>query len=154
MPLPPGPVRIEQVEPLPTEPGPHAVQHGHARTITVAARRCSADKPSATNSTTGDTNYAAPTTGDPNTDDPTAGVEILIDDDGTGIHNDLRPDAFDRFVKGPGSHGSGLGLALVRQQAELHSGTAELDHSLLGSTRLRVWIATPESQTELNRPSL
>ncbi|WP_328410593.1 sensor histidine kinase [Nocardia sp. NBC_00403] len=132
----------------------NAVQHGHARTITVAARRLRADKPSATSSTTGGTNYAAPTTGDPNTDDPTAGVEILIDDDGTGIRSDLRPDAFDRFVKGPGSHGSGLGLALVRQQAELHSGTAELDHSPLGGTRLRVWIATPESQTELNRPSL
>ncbi|WP_406239325.1 ATP-binding protein [Nocardia sp. NBC_01009] len=79
---------------------------------------------------------------------------MLIDDDGTGIRNDLRPDAFDRFVKGPGSPGSGLGLALVRQQAELHSGTAELDDSPLGGARLRVRIATPKSQMELSRPSL
>jgi two-component system sensor histidine kinase PrrB len=65
-------------------------------------------------------------------------VEIHVDDDGRGIPEALRADAFDRFVKGPGSPGSGLGLALVRQQAELHSGTAELGESPLGGARLRV----------------
>ncbi|WP_410875021.1 ATP-binding protein [Nocardia sp. A7] len=68
------------------------------------------------------------------------GVEITVDDNGTGIPEALSPTAFDRFAKRPGSPGSGLGLALVRQQAELHSGTAELDRSALGGVRLRVEI--------------
>jgi two-component system sensor histidine kinase PrrB len=88
----------------------NAVQHGHAHTITVSAR--------------GDSDA----------------IEITIDDDGTGIPATLLPTAFDRFVKGHGSPGSGLGLALVHQQAELHSGTAELHSSPLGGVRLRVRI--------------
>ncbi|WP_063056039.1 HAMP domain-containing sensor histidine kinase [Nocardia salmonicida] len=89
----------------------NAVLHGHATEVTVAAR----------------------TTGN--------GAEITIDDNGAGIPEHLSPTAFDRFAKRPGSPGSGLGLALVRQQAELHSGTAELDRSPLGGVRLRVEIA-------------
>ncbi|MGV9637333.1 ATP-binding protein [Nocardia rhamnosiphila] len=88
----------------------NAVQHGHAHTITVAARNGS------------------------------DAIEITIDDDGTGIPVTLLPAAFDRFVKGHGSPGSGLGLTLVQQQAELHSGTAELHSSPLGGVRLRVRI--------------
>ncbi|MFC9476391.1 ATP-binding protein [Nocardia sp. NPDC056952] len=89
----------------------NAVLHGQATEVAVAAR----------------------TTG--------SGAEITIDDNGTGIPAHLSPTAFDRFAKRPGSPGSGLGLALVRQQAELHSGTAELAHSPLGGVRLRVEIA-------------
>ncbi|MFE3545866.1 ATP-binding protein [Nocardia sp. NPDC059177] len=66
------------------------------------------------------------------------GIEITIDDNGAGIPEHLSPTAFDRFAKRPGSPGSGLGLALVRQQAELHGGTAELAESPLGGTRLLV----------------
>ncbi|MFC6013252.1 HAMP domain-containing sensor histidine kinase [Nocardia lasii] len=66
------------------------------------------------------------------------GVEITVDDNGTGLPESLARNAFDRFAKRPGSPGSGLGLALVRQQAVLHSGTAELEHSPLGGVRLRV----------------
>lgn len=66
------------------------------------------------------------------------GIDITIDDNGTGIPEHLSPTAFDRFAKRPGSPGSGLGLALVRQQAALHGGTAELTESPLGGTRLLV----------------
>ncbi|MFC4372489.1 sensor histidine kinase [Nocardia halotolerans] len=89
----------------------NAVEHGHATEITVSAR----------------------------TDDD--GVRIVIDDNGTGIPQHLSRTAFERFAKRPGSPGSGLGLALVRQQAELHGGTAELTHSPLGGTRLIVRVA-------------
>ncbi|TCJ93648.1 HAMP domain-containing sensor histidine kinase [Nocardia alba] len=89
----------------------NAVLHGRAGKVTVAARA----------------------TGD--------GAEITIDDNGAGIPEHLSPTAFDRFAKRPGSPGSGLGLALVRQQAALHSGTAELGRSALGGVRLRVEIA-------------
>ncbi|MEV0332632.1 HAMP domain-containing sensor histidine kinase [Nocardia sp. NPDC050717] len=89
----------------------NAVLHGHATEIAVAARA----------------------------DD--GGITITIDDNGTGVPEHLSPTAFDRFAKSPGSPGSGLGLALVRQQAELHGGTAELTESPLGGTRLLVRVA-------------
>ncbi|WP_054813496.1 HAMP domain-containing sensor histidine kinase [Nocardia arizonensis] len=89
----------------------NAVQHGRAGTVAVAARANGPD------------------------------IEITVDDDGRGPHGELGGTVFDRFVKGPGSPGSGLGLALVRQQAELHSGTAELGHGPLGGARLTVRIA-------------
>jgi two-component system, OmpR family, sensor histidine kinase PrrB len=67
-----------------------------------------------------------------------AGVEIAIDDDGVGIPQEERHVVFDRFSRGStASHsGSGLGLALVAQQAELHGGTASLEDSPLGGVRL------------------
>jgi two-component system sensor histidine kinase PrrB len=66
------------------------------------------------------------------------GVEIAIDDDGVGIPEEERQLVFDRFSRGStASHsGSGLGLALVAQQAELHGGTASLEESPLGGVRL------------------
>ena len=66
------------------------------------------------------------------------GVEIAIDDDGVGVPEEERDVVFDRFSRGStASHsGSGLGLALVAQQAELHGGTATLMESPLGGARL------------------
>ncbi|WP_102145326.1 sensor histidine kinase [Mycobacterium hubeiense] len=66
------------------------------------------------------------------------GVEIAIDDDGVGVPEEERERVFDRFSRGStASHsGSGLGLALVAQQAELHGGTASLEASPLGGARL------------------
>lgn len=66
------------------------------------------------------------------------GVEIAIDDDGSGIPQEERQVVFERFSRGStASHsGSGLGLALVAQQAELHGGTAALESGPLGGTRL------------------
>ena len=56
------------------------------------------------------------------------GVDIVIDDNGTGIPEGERTAMFERFTRGSkASHsGSGLGLALVAQQADLHGGTAYL----------------------------
>jgi two-component system sensor histidine kinase PrrB len=66
------------------------------------------------------------------------GVQIAIDDDGVGVPEEERALVFDRFSRGStASHsGSGLGLALVAQQAELHGGTASLQDSPLGGVRL------------------
>ena len=68
------------------------------------------------------------------------GVEIAIDDNGTGVPEEERAAVFERFSRGSTAarSGSGLGLALVAQQAELHGGTASLDASPLGGTRLLV----------------
>ncbi len=71
------------------------------------------------------------------------GVEIAIDDNGTGIPEAERAAVFARFSRGSTASrsGSGLGLALVAQQAELHGGTASLHTSPLGGTRLLLRLA-------------
>ena len=74
-----------------------------------------------------------------------AGVEIAIDDDGVGVPEEERTVVFDRFSRGStASHsGSGLGLALVAQQAKLHGGTASLAASPLGGARLLLRLPGP-----------
>lgn len=74
-----------------------------------------------------------------------AGVEIAVDDDGVGVPEEERRVVFDRFSRGStASHsGSGLGLALVAQQAELHGGTASLEASPLGGARLLLRLPGP-----------
>lgn len=74
-----------------------------------------------------------------------AGVEIAIDDNGSGVPEDERRQVFARFSRGStASHsGSGLGLALVAQQAHLHGGTAALENSPLGGARLALRLPGP-----------
>jgi histidine kinase len=71
------------------------------------------------------------------------GVEIAIDDNGTGVPEEERTAVFERFSRGSTASrsGSGLGLALVAQQAELHGGNASLHTSPLGGTRLLLKLA-------------
>src|ERR1700754_645303 len=71
------------------------------------------------------------------------GVEIAIDDNGTGVPEDERTAVFERFSRGSTASrsGSGLGLALVAQQAELHGGNASLHGSPLGGSRLLLKLA-------------
>jgi two-component system sensor histidine kinase PrrB len=78
------------------------------------------------------------------------GVEIAVDDDGTGVPEEERTAVFDRFSRGStASHsGSGLGLALVAQQAELHGGTAILEASPLAGARLLLRLPGPRPQRE------
>ena len=60
---------------------------------------------------------------------------LEIADDGPGIPEGLRPQVFDRFVRGEGpadtkaGGGSGLGLAIVRAVAESHGGSVEARES-------------------------
>jgi two-component system sensor histidine kinase PrrB len=74
-----------------------------------------------------------------------AGVEIAIDDDGVGVPEEERSRVFERFSRGStASHsGSGLGLALVAQQADLHGGTATLESGPLGGARLLLRLPGP-----------
>lgn len=69
---------------------------------------------------------------------PTAqGCSLVVDDDGPGIPQGDRPRMVNRFVRGRGAvgSGSGLGLALVDQQAQLHGGWLELAQSPTGGLR-------------------
>lgn len=66
------------------------------------------------------------------------GVEIVVDDNGTGVPEEERAAVFERFSRGSTASrsGSGLGLALVAQQADLHGGMAAMEASPLGGARL------------------
>ena len=69
--------------------------------------------------------------------DPAAGrLAVLVDDDGRGVPAADRERLFGRFARGDTTApGSGLGLALVAQQARLHGGHAWLADSPSGGTR-------------------
>ncbi|MFY2786959.1 sensor histidine kinase [Rhodococcus sp. MALMAid1271] len=86
----------------------NAVRHGDATSIVITAER---------------------------TDDT---VRVLIDDNGSGVPPSERETVFGRFERGTraAKGGSGLGLALVAQQAELHGGRAYFTDSPLGGARL------------------
>lgn len=73
------------------------------------------------------------------------GVLITVDDNGSGIPEDERAAVFERFSRGSTAarSGSGLGLALVAQQAELHGGTAAMEASPLGGSRLVLDLPAP-----------
>ncbi|MGI9126031.1 MAG: HAMP domain-containing sensor histidine kinase [Mycobacterium sp.] len=73
------------------------------------------------------------------------GVEIAVDDNGTGVPEAERVAVFERFARGSTASrlGSGLGLALVAQQAEIHGGTAALEDSPLGGARLALRLPPP-----------
>ncbi|GFG49397.1 two-component sensor histidine kinase [Mycolicibacterium agri] len=74
------------------------------------------------------------------------GVDITVDDNGSGVPEEERDAVFDRFSRGSTAarSGSGLGLALVAQQAEIHGGTASLETSPLGGARLRLRLPPPD----------
>jgi signal transduction histidine kinase len=57
-------------------------------------------------------------------------VEIMVEDDGTGIPAADRQRIFDRGVRlDSGKPGTGLGLAIVRDVAEIYEGTVSLEES-------------------------
>jgi two-component system phosphate regulon sensor histidine kinase PhoR len=64
------------------------------------------------------------------TRDTLNGVELSVQDDGAGVPPADLPRLFDRFYRTDKSRragGSGLGLSIVRQVAELHGGSATAD---------------------------
>lgn len=57
-------------------------------------------------------------------------VEFLIEDDGMGIPEEQRVRIFDRGVRlDTGKPGTGLGMAIVRDVAEIYEGTVSLEES-------------------------
>jgi signal transduction histidine kinase len=60
------------------------------------------------------------------------GVEVRVSDTGSGMSADELSRVFDRFYKGRGSPGSGLGLTIARRLVEAHGGSLTAD-SIAGS---------------------
>jgi two-component system sensor histidine kinase MprB len=64
---------------------------------------------------------------------------LSVDDEGPGIAEDDREHVFERFYRSDESRsmpGSGLGLSIVRQVTERHSGTVRVEESAAGGTRI------------------
>jgi two-component system sensor histidine kinase BaeS len=68
------------------------------------------------------------------------GTVIRVRDDGPGIAAELLPHVFERFVRGPGSNGSGLGLPIVGDIAAAHGGSAHADSTPGGGTTVSLVI--------------
>jgi signal transduction histidine kinase len=49
-------------------------------------------------------------------------LRVAVEDNGTGVPEELRPRLFERFVRGETGGGSGLGLAIARSYARAHGG--------------------------------
>jgi two-component system sensor histidine kinase PrrB len=73
-----------------------------------------------------------------------AGAVLHVDDDGPGIPEAQRDRIFSPFARIDGSdrHGSGLGLALVEQQARHHGASVAVADSPLGGARFTVDFGT------------
>ncbi|MFI6812811.1 sensor histidine kinase [Nonomuraea sp. NPDC050328] len=54
-------------------------------------------------------------------------AELWVRDDGPGVPPEDRERVFQRFVRGQGSGGAGLGLAIVRSIAEAHGGRVRVE---------------------------
>jgi PAS domain S-box-containing protein len=83
-------------------------------------------------------------------------VELRVSDTGTGIAADQLPLIFERFhqvrgIDGRSHEGSGIGLALVRELAALHSGTVEAASSVGEGSTFTVRIAAPRTASPAPR---
>ena len=70
-------------------------------------------------------------------------IEVSIDDDGPGIPEENREDAFRPFVRlersrNPETGGTGLGLSIARDIARVHGGELFLEESPHGGLRARI----------------
>ncbi len=67
-------------------------------------------------------------------------ARLTVDDDGPGIPIDQRQRVLERFARGADARapGSGLGLALVEQQALAHGGCVSIGSAPLGGARVTV----------------
>ena len=67
---------------------------------------------------------------------------IAVADSGPGFPPEIRDRAFERFVRGHRSSGTGLGLALVRAAAIVHGGTVRLEQPPGGGSVIVIEIPT------------
>lgn len=68
------------------------------------------------------------------------GIELVVEDDGAGVPDELKSVLFEPFRQGDTSSGPGMGigLSLVQRFAELHGGSARIEDSASGGARFVV----------------
>jgi signal transduction histidine kinase len=77
-------------------------------------------------------------------------VELIVEDDGSGIPPEDRERVFERFVRldearARDAGGSGLGLAIVREIVVAHGGTVSISSSELGGARVQLRFRDPQA---------
>jgi two-component system sensor histidine kinase KdpD len=65
-------------------------------------------------------------------------VQLTIEDEGPGVPRHERGRAFAPFERGPGSTGTGVGLAICRAIVEAHGGSIAVEDGLAGGARFVV----------------
>jgi two-component system, OmpR family, sensor kinase len=72
-------------------------------------------------------------------------AQLVVEDNGPGVPEELAPSLFERFVRGAGDRGGsfGLGLAIVQAVAVTHGGGVTLEQSQLGATGARFVVLLP-----------
>lgn len=68
------------------------------------------------------------------------GIELVVEDDGPGVPDELKSVLFEPFRQGEDSsaRGMGIGLSLVQRFAELHGGAARIEDGANGGARFVV----------------
>jgi signal transduction histidine kinase len=68
------------------------------------------------------------------------GIDLVVEDDGPGIPDELKDVLFEPFRQGEDSsgRGMGIGLSLVQRFAELHGGSARIEDAPTGGARFVV----------------
>ena len=85
----------------------------------------------------------------------TTGITVRIADNGPGIPWELRENVFKRFYRAQNTHepGSGLGLSIVKQIADLHHAVMHLDESSKKGLQVDICL-TQKVSTDLDRNGL
>lgn len=86
------------------------------------------------------------------------GISIEVTDTGYGIPEEFQEKVFERFARSDQEEvtqksGSGLGLSLVREIADIHEGRVELTSQVGEGSTFRIWLPIPESGTQLKVPA-
>lgn len=72
-------------------------------------------------------------------------LRLTVEDNGSGIPEDVRPSLFRRYLRQPGiedhRYGIGLGLAMIRTVAANHGGTLLISSAPAGGTRIAMTMA-------------
>jgi signal transduction histidine kinase len=69
---------------------------------------------------------------------PDGGAELVVDDEGPGIADDIRPRIFTKFWKHGRGGGTGLGLYIVGGLVAAHDGAVHVESAPGGGARMRV----------------
>jgi signal transduction histidine kinase len=73
-------------------------------------------------------------------------IVIAVDDDGPGIEPSMREAVMQRGVRADeAAQGSGFGLAIVRDLAELYGGSISLEESPMGGARVRLTLPAQDA---------
>ena len=81
-------------------------------------------------------------------DDRSRTVQILVDDNGSGVAPELKDILFRPFLSKNKSGGTGLGLAVTNKIIQEHQGRVDIDDSPLGGARFTVELPVLEKKPE------